>query len=33
LVPGEYSVEVQMNMESNFEMSQEVHKKGEIWIE
>jgi hypothetical protein len=30
---GEFAVEVQLNMELNFEMSQEVHKRGEIQIE
>jgi hypothetical protein len=29
---GEFAVEVRMNIESNFETSQEVHKRGEIQI-
>jgi hypothetical protein len=30
---GGFAVKVRMNMESNFETSQEVHKRGEIQIE
>jgi hypothetical protein len=30
LVPGGFAMEVGMNTESNFEMPQEVHKRGEI---
>jgi hypothetical protein len=33
LVQGEFAMEVQMNAESDFETSQEVHKRGEIRIE
>jgi hypothetical protein len=33
LVQGGFAVEVQLNMELNFETSQEVHKRGEKQIE
>jgi hypothetical protein len=33
LVQGEFAVEVQLNMELNFETSREEHKRGEIQIE